>query len=78
MDITRILVSPGRRYGNAVERNHIKRIGREIYRNHKFGIKPGYDIGFIFYPGSYTYDDRVNQILGLLKSSSLYGEDAIH
>jgi ribonuclease P protein component len=70
-DITRILVTPGRRYGNAVSRNRIKRIGREIFRLHKMQIVPGYDIACVFYPGSYTYDDRVNQMTELLSKSKL-------
>lgn len=71
-DITRILVSPGRKYGNAVERNYIKRVGKEIFRNQKAGIKPGYDVLFLFYPGSYTYNDRVNQVIKLLSKTPVF------
>lgn len=69
--ITRILVTPGRKYGNAVRRNYIKRIGREVFRQLKSSIDHGYDIGFVFYPGSYSYDDRVNQMTKLLSKSLL-------
>jgi ribonuclease P protein component len=72
LDITRILVTPGRKYGNAVRRNQIKRIGREVFRQLKERIKPGYDIACIFYPGSYTYDDRVNQMTRLLSKTMLF------
>lgn len=74
-DMTRILVTPGRRFGNAVRRNYIKRIGREIFRGMKHNIRGGFDIAFVFYPGSYTYDDRVNQVTMLLSRSMLLISD---
>lgn len=71
-DITRILVTPGRKYGNAVQRNYIKRVGKEIFRAQKSRLKSGYDVLFLFYPGSYTYDDRVNQVIKLLSKTPVF------
>ncbi len=71
LNITRILIVPGRHYGNAVGRNYIKREGKEIFRNFKCEVKPGYDVAIVFYPGSYSYEDRVTQMTWLLDKSTL-------
>ena len=45
----RICFTFSRNFGNAVKRNHAKRLGREVYRN----IKPvlqGYDLILLLYP----------------------------
>ncbi|NCN05065.1 MAG: ribonuclease P protein component [Spirochaetales bacterium] len=68
---SRLLVSPGRRYGNAIERNYVKRVGKEVFRNLKPLLRPGFDVAFIFYSGDYTYQDRKNQISDLLSRANL-------
>ena len=65
--ITRVLVTSGRGYGNAVARNYIKRVGRDIIRNNRQCFSPGYDVALVFYAGVYTYTDRVNQVIMLVK-----------
>ena len=71
MDIARVLITPGKKYGNAVERNYIKRVGRDIVRSNTSRFTPGYDIALVFYPGPYAYADRVNQVLALLRRTSI-------
>ena len=71
---SRVLFSPSRTYVNAVSRNKIKRQAREIFRNVKFKVKPGYDMIFLFYPGEYTFQERHDQLIGLLHKSKLFGE----
>lgn len=44
LDILRIGVTAGRKVGNAVKRNRIKRLIREFFRLNKAGIKIGIDI----------------------------------
>lgn len=70
-DTTRILVSLSRGFGNSVERNRAKRIGKEIFRLHKHSIVPGVDIGLIFYPGTYDYTTRESQMLGLFRRAQI-------
>ncbi len=71
LDHSRLLVSPGRKFGNAVQRNYVKRVGREIFRNTKSELLPGYDLAFIFYSGDYTFQDRKNQVTALLMKAGL-------
>ncbi|MBW2028359.1 MAG: ribonuclease P protein component [Deltaproteobacteria bacterium] len=44
LDVTRLGITVGRRVGNAVRRNRIKRLVREVFRLHKAGFPKGYDL----------------------------------
>jgi ribonuclease P protein component len=46
----RIVFTFGRKYGNAVQRNRARRLGREAYRLLKGGVKTGYDLVLLAYP----------------------------
>lgn len=46
----RLGVSVGRSYGNAVRRNRIKRLSREVFRLNQHEIPPEYDYLLIFSP----------------------------
>lgn len=74
-DISRVVFSPSRQFPNAVARNAVKRRGREIYRQLKYLVKPGYDLAFVFFPGEYSYIDRQEQIHDLLKRTRLLIQD---
>lgn len=41
---TRIGFAVGKKIGNAVIRNHVKRMMREVFRLHKTRLKPGYRV----------------------------------
>lgn len=69
---SRVLFSPSRTYATAVARNLIKRQAREIYRQVKSKVKPGYDMIFLFFPGDFTYQERQEQIFGLLQRTRLF------
>jgi ribonuclease P protein component len=46
----RIAFTLARKYGNAVERNRARRLGREAYRLLKRGAETGYDLVLLVYP----------------------------
>ena len=46
-DINRIGITTGKRFGNSVQRNRMKRIIRESYRLSRDRMKMGYDIIFM-------------------------------
>ena len=62
----RVFVTLVRKYGNAVQRNRAKRIAKEVYRNHKSIIQPGWDLGFILFPGKDGLQARETQIIALI------------
>lgn len=71
----RIVCIPARKFGNAVERNTVKRHVREVYRREKPDLKKGFDVVFVVYPGKvYDYWERKNQISSLLAKAHLYDD----
>ena len=46
-EINRIGITTGKRFGNSVQRNRMKRIIRESYRLSREKMKSGYDIIFV-------------------------------
>ena len=50
LPINRIAVSFVRKYGNAVQRNRTRRLGREAYRLMKDQLKSGFDLILLLYP----------------------------
>jgi ribonuclease P protein component len=60
-----------RGYRGSAQRNREKRIGREIYRNHKEKLKSGFDIVLIFKPGDFTFRDRERQFQSLIKRAGI-------
>lgn len=67
----RIAVTLTRKYGNSVQRNRIKRIIKEIYRNNKSLLKSGYDLIFIIYPGNDSYTVREHQLMSLFRKAGI-------
>jgi ribonuclease P protein component len=51
LKFSRIIVIPVKHYGNAVQRNRIRRQLREIWRCEKAHFVSGYDFVFLVYPG---------------------------
>ncbi|QEN04777.1 ribonuclease P protein component [Thiospirochaeta perfilievii] len=54
LSYSRFAITIVRKFGNSVERNHAKRIFRELYRLNKDKILTGMDIIIILYPGLYN------------------------
>jgi ribonuclease P protein component len=50
MPYNRICFTFSRKFGNAVVRNHAKRLGREVFRLMKSRLAGGYDLVFLVYP----------------------------
>jgi len=71
---TRVVFIPTRKVRTAVERNRARRLGKEAFRQVKQGVKAGYDLAFILYPGEFTYEERFQQISSLLRKAGLLQE----
>ena len=52
LDINRLGITVGKKIGNAVKRNKVKRLIREFYRIHKDSFPQGYDIVVIAKKGA--------------------------
>lgn len=72
LSYSRFAITIVRKFGNSVERNHAKRIFRELYRLNKDKILKGMDIIFVLYPGVYNRKSREFQFYSLLKKAHLY------
>lgn len=60
-----------RNFGNSVERNHARRVLKEIYRNSKMDLPQGYDIVIVLYPGAFSFAERENQFSQLIRRARL-------
>jgi ribonuclease P protein component len=67
----RIAFTFGRKFGNAVERNRARRVGREAYRHIRHSISPGYDLVLLVYPGSDVFVKRFEQLRILFSKAGL-------
>ena len=74
--VSRVGFSISKKYGNAVQRNKIKRRLREIYRKRLEKIRTGYDLIFIVRVGARgaSFKKLENQMENLLKRASLFTE----
>ncbi|MDR2588601.1 MAG: ribonuclease P protein component [Spirochaetales bacterium] len=71
LDLSRVVVTPVRKFGGSVARNRARRLGKEAYRSLKAQVKPGFDMAFILFPGDFSYGQRVSQFSSLLKRAGL-------
>jgi ribonuclease P protein component len=67
----RIAFTLGRKFGNAVERNRARRVSREAYRHLRYGLKPGYDLVLLVYPGNDFFVKRMEQLKLLFSRAGL-------
>jgi len=75
LDLDRIVVIPIRHYGNAVQRNKIRRQIKEIWRCEKPRMIPGYDFAFIVYPGKVlNHDSQKEQIYSLCDKAGVFNQ----
>lgn len=69
-----------RKLGKAVKRNKLKRRLREIFRLHKYLLKPELDIIFLPQPKAILsdYQDLEKSILNLFRKGKLFTDTNIH
>jgi ribonuclease P protein component len=70
----RIAFTFARKFGNAVERNRARRVGREAYRLLQNRLKTGYDLVLLVYPGKDFLADRMDQLTMLFSRAGLLTE----
>ncbi len=69
---SRVLISPVRNFGRAVDRNRIRRLLKEIFRHSKEHIATGYDLIFVVYPKfGDNYSSWQKRMLTLLRRGNL-------
>ncbi len=69
---SRVLISPVRNFGRAVDRNRIRRLLKEIFRDSKDHVLVGYDIVCIVFPNcGNTYSECEKRIHTLLQRGNL-------
>jgi ribonuclease P protein component len=73
----RIVFTFARKYGNAVHRNRARRVGREAYRHIRNGLKTGYDLVLLVYPGNDTFARRMEQLRILSSKAGLFMETEV-
>jgi len=73
-EFNRIAFTFPRKFGNAVQRNRAKRVGREAYRLSKHRLKTGYDMVLLVYPGNDTLSYRARQLEKLMDRAGLHLE----
>lgn len=72
LPVNRIVIAPVRKIGGSVRRNRVKRLGKEAYRNIKHGVRLGYDLAFVMFPGEFGYEERKAQVASLLRRAGLF------
>lgn len=76
LDVSRVGFSISKKYGNAVQRNKIKRRLREIYRKRLEEIRTGYDVIFVVRIGARgaSFAKLERQMENLLTRAGLFKE----
>jgi len=68
----RIAFTFSRKFGNAVERNHSRRLSREVYRLLRNDLNKGYDLVLLIYPGRDAFPARMDQMRDLFSRAGLF------
>jgi len=68
----RIAFTFSRKFGKAVERNHSRRLSREVYRQLRNELLHGYDLVLLVYPGQDVFSVRMGQMRELFARAGLF------
>ena len=68
----RIAFTFSRNFGKAVERNHSRRLSREVYRHLRNELRKGYDLVLLVYPGQDVFSTRMGQMRELFSRAGLF------
>ena len=68
----RIAFTFSRKFGNAVERNHSRRLSREVYRLLRSELREGYDLVLLVYPGRDVFPVRMEQMRELFSKAGMF------
>ncbi|NBB90443.1 MAG: ribonuclease P protein component [Spirochaetes bacterium] len=71
----RVLVAPVKKAGHSVDRNRLRRVGKEAYRRLKPRLRGGFDLAFVVYPGDYSFSERLEQFQHLLRDARLLNDE---
>ena len=71
LEKNRIAFALPRNYGNAIKRNRCKRLSREAYRKLKAQLQTGFDMIFLVYPGSDSYQKRCAMFYTLVQKAGI-------
>jgi len=71
LNYNRIAFSFPRKYGNAVERNHSRRLSREAYRLLRSELRQGYDLVLLVYSSRDSFSARMEQLQALFLRAGL-------
>jgi len=72
LSYNRIAFTFSRKYGTSVERNHSRRLSREVYRLLRNDLKKGYDLVLHVNPGRDVFSIRMQEMRDLFTRSGLY------
>jgi ribonuclease P protein component len=67
----RIAFTFSRKFGNAVQRNHSRRLSREVYRQFRTDLRKSYDLVLVIYPGKDVFSVRIDQLRELFFRAGL-------
>ena len=68
----RIAFTFSRKFGKAVERNHSRRLSREVYRQLRNELRKGYDLVLLVYSCQDGFSVRMEQMRKLFSRASLF------
>jgi len=68
----RIAFTFSRKFGNAIMRNHSRRLSREVYRRLRNQLRTGHDLVLLAYSNMDNFSVRTNQLRDLFSRAGLF------